>query len=125
MLRSGVKPQLLRVLGALLFGGQAIRAIQLDLTNDSKHSPSISALQILSDGIHCLAESLADVTPNLLRLNQASCEQMCLRNDDILSRQPYGNASWTFATSILLVGSGSYVWTDDRILVLYWRYYLQ
>ena len=118
MLFSLRKSQVLGALGALMYGGQSVQGIELDLSNTSKTLPSPGCQQ------HTCAR-IADLLLVCSRFNKASSKHNSPRHDDLLHRKPDRTTCRIIAEPILLVGSRGYVWTDDRVLVLYGRQYIQ
>ncbi len=59
------------------------------------------------------------------RLDKSGSTNMCRRYDVFLQRQSNRHADRTVTWSVLLVGGRRDVWTDGRILVLYWGHHLQ
>ena len=75
-------PQLLGVLGALMIGGQAVLAIQLDLSDTSKILPSLKPRRNI--WTHKFLALKTDLVLSSSRLDKASSKHNSLRHDDLL-----------------------------------------
>lgn len=104
-------------LATLFYSAHVATAIQLDTGNTGK--------QYL---LHCSCEVSAERIANACfwrRLDKSGSTNMCRRYDVFLQRESNRYADRTVTWSVLLVGGRRDVWTDGRILVLYWRRHLQ
>jgi len=119
--------ELFEALSVLLLGVHIAQAIQLDLTNTG--TPCFPQHLLLScclnDGLSYLRVDELTVHFLLDRLNQGRCRYSREWYDEVLPWQRTGSDCWATSATLLLVGSRSYVWADDRILVLHWRFAIQ
>jgi len=84
MLFSRRRPQLLGAVGALLFGGQAVRAITLDLGDAGRNLSSTKWSDPAPPPARALDDQMADSDRIRYRFNQGSSSYNSIRHDELL-----------------------------------------